>query len=84
MSSKNLSNQSFSLLTDNELSEIKKRGNLSLDEISAINDELAARDLNLARHEKRKSFDTYEFRWWHFILAVLVIRAIVKIVQSSP
>ncbi len=83
MSSKNLSNQSFSLLTDSELSEIKKRGDLSLDEINAINDELAARDLNLARHEKRTKINTHEFRWWHFILAVMAIRAIVKIAQSS-
>ena len=49
MPSKNLSNQSFSLLTDSELSEI----------------------------------NSYEFRWWHFILAVMAIRAIVKIAQSS-
>ena len=83
MSSKNLSNQSFSLLTDSELSEIKKRGDLSLDEINAINDELAARDLNLAKHERRTKINTYEFRWWHFILAVMAIRAIAKIAQSS-
>ena len=81
MSSKNPINQPIALLTDSELSEIKKRGDLSLDEIIAINDELDAR--YLARHEKQKAFDTYEFRWWHFILAVMAIRAIAKIAQST-
>ena len=83
MSSKNPINQPIALLTDSELSEIKKRGDLSLDEINAINGELAARDLNLARHEKRTKNISYEFRWWHFILAVMAIRAIAKIAQSS-
>jgi hypothetical protein len=81
MSSKNLMNQPIKLLTDRELHEIRKCGDLSLDEIIVINDELDAR--YLARHEKLTKINTYEFRWWHFILAVMAIRAIVKIAQSS-
>jgi hypothetical protein len=89
MSSKNLMNQPIKLLTDRELHEIRKCGDLSLDELRAVNDELAARDLNLARHEKQQhyfqeNFSTYEFRWWHFFLAVMVVRAIVKMAHSSP
>lgn len=82
MLNKNLSNKPFSSKTNRELHEIKKRGDLSQDELIAVDNELAARDLNLAKHEKQTKFNSYDFRWWHLALAMILIRAIFKIVNS--
>ena len=93
MSNKNIVNKSYATLTDSELSLISKRKDLSVNEVNAINGELAARDLALAKLEKQNSpwpkehhqysKESYQFKWWHLILAFWIMRVISKIVHSS-
>ena len=75
---------SYSSLTDNELTTLKKNVDISSAELDAINEILATRDLNLAKKEKKViAKKNFWIRVWQVILSLLSLPQIITIFYTG-
>ena len=75
---------SYSSLTDNELTTLKKNVDISSAELDAINEILATRDLNLAKKEKKViAKKNFWIRVWQVILSLLTLPQIITIFYTG-
>jgi hypothetical protein len=75
---------SYSSLTDNELTSLKKNVDIGSAELDAINEILATRDLNVARIEKKEiSNKNFWIRIGQVILCFLALPQIITIFYTG-
>jgi hypothetical protein len=75
---------SYSSLTDNQLNNLKKNVDITTAELNAINEILAARDLNVARIEKKAiSNKNFWIRIGQVILCFLALPQIITIFYTG-
>jgi hypothetical protein len=75
---------SYSSLTDNELTTLKKNVDISSAELDAINEILATRDLNVARIEKKEiSNKNFWIRIGQVVLSLLSLPQIITIFYTG-